>query len=185
MLCRSFKFIELLQCNGIHYAASINRAYLNNFPIFVPSQRLIHRNIRELFSSNRGVLHLNEACRIDELSRGFDLGRVAPKLVISVGIGWYFLGIILYQLIPKRNLFGISWYQTFGGSPFFPKNGAAGPFSSTQLPFWVTQDFPRIFQKKNWCETSKKEFPPIVIVQYKKYQPDLPTNQCWYHTDTG
>jgi hypothetical protein len=37
-------------------------------------QRLIARNDRELFSSNRGVSHLNEACRIDELSRGFVLG---------------------------------------------------------------------------------------------------------------
>jgi len=35
---------------------------------------LIARNDRELFSSNRGVSHLNEACRIDELSRGSVLG---------------------------------------------------------------------------------------------------------------
>jgi hypothetical protein len=32
--------------------------------------RLIARNVRELFSFNRGVLHLNEACRIDDVSRG-------------------------------------------------------------------------------------------------------------------
>ena len=29
---------------------------------------------RELFSSNRGISHLNEACHIDKLSRGFVLG---------------------------------------------------------------------------------------------------------------
>jgi hypothetical protein len=43
---------------------------LNNFPIFVPSQRLIARNVRELFSFNCGVSHLNEARRIDDVSRG-------------------------------------------------------------------------------------------------------------------
>ena len=46
------------------------RECLITFPIFVPSQRLIARNVRELFSFNRGVSHLNKACRIDELSRG-------------------------------------------------------------------------------------------------------------------
>ena len=50
------------------------RASLITFPIFVRCQRLIARNDRELFSSNRGISHLNEACRIDELSRGSILG---------------------------------------------------------------------------------------------------------------
>ncbi len=50
------------------------RAGLITFPIFVRCQRLIARNDRELFSSNRGISHLNEACRIDELSRGSILG---------------------------------------------------------------------------------------------------------------
>jgi hypothetical protein len=50
------------------------RACLITFPIFVRCQRLIARNDRELFSSNRGVSHLNEACRIDALSRGSILG---------------------------------------------------------------------------------------------------------------
>jgi hypothetical protein len=53
-------------------------AYLNfelcdcliTFPIFVLSQRLIARNVCELFSFNRGVLHLNKACCIDDVSRG-------------------------------------------------------------------------------------------------------------------
>jgi hypothetical protein len=40
------------------------------FPIFVLSQRLIARNVRELFSLNRGVSHLNEARCIDDVSRG-------------------------------------------------------------------------------------------------------------------
>jgi hypothetical protein len=40
------------------------RECLITFPIFVPSQRLIARNIRELFSFNRGVSHLNNACCI-------------------------------------------------------------------------------------------------------------------------
>jgi hypothetical protein len=43
---------------------------LITFPIFVPSQRLIARNVCELFSFNRGVSHLNEARRIDDVSRG-------------------------------------------------------------------------------------------------------------------
>jgi hypothetical protein len=50
------------------------RDCLITFPIFVPSQRLIARNVCELFSFNRGISHLNEACRIDELSRGSVLG---------------------------------------------------------------------------------------------------------------
>ncbi len=50
------------------------RASLITFPIFVRCQRLIARNDRELFSSNRGISHLNEACCIDELSRGSILG---------------------------------------------------------------------------------------------------------------
>jgi hypothetical protein len=46
------------------------RDRLITFPIFVPSQRLIARNVCELFSFNRGVSHLNEARRIDDVSRG-------------------------------------------------------------------------------------------------------------------
>ncbi len=46
------------------------RDCLITFPIFVLSQRLIARNVRELFSFNRGVSHLNEACRINDVSRG-------------------------------------------------------------------------------------------------------------------
>ncbi len=46
------------------------RDCLITFPIFVLSQRLIARNVRKLFSFNRGVSHLNEACRIDDMSRG-------------------------------------------------------------------------------------------------------------------
>jgi hypothetical protein len=56
-----------------HICAHLNfelRDCLTTFPIFVPSQRLIARIVRELFSFNRGVSHLNEACRIDDLSRG-------------------------------------------------------------------------------------------------------------------
>ena len=46
------------------------RDCLITFPIFVLSQRLIARNVRELLSFNRVVSHLNEACRIDDVSRG-------------------------------------------------------------------------------------------------------------------
>jgi hypothetical protein len=56
-----------------HIRAHLNfelRDRLVTFPIFVPSQRLIARNVRELFSFNRGVSQLNEACRIDDVSRG-------------------------------------------------------------------------------------------------------------------
>ena len=57
----------------VHICAHLNfelRDCLITFPIFVPSQRLIARNVRELFSFNRGVSHLNESCRIDDVSRG-------------------------------------------------------------------------------------------------------------------
>jgi hypothetical protein len=43
---------------------------LITFPIFVLSQRLIARNVRELFSFNHDVSHLNEAWCIDDMSRG-------------------------------------------------------------------------------------------------------------------
>jgi len=46
------------------------RASLISFLIFVCCQRLIARNVAELFSSNRGVSHFYAARRIDELSRG-------------------------------------------------------------------------------------------------------------------
>jgi hypothetical protein len=46
------------------------RKCLITFLLFVLSQRLIARNDRELFSFNRGVSHLNEACCIDDVSRG-------------------------------------------------------------------------------------------------------------------
>jgi hypothetical protein len=46
------------------------RKCLITFPILVPSQRLIARNVCELFSFNRGVSHLNNACCIDDVSRG-------------------------------------------------------------------------------------------------------------------
>jgi hypothetical protein len=50
------------------------RDRLITFLLFVRWQCLIARIDRELFSSNPGVSHLNEACRIDELSRGSVLG---------------------------------------------------------------------------------------------------------------
>ncbi len=46
------------------------RDRLITFLVFVRCQHLIARNDRELFSSNRNVSHLNEARRIDALSRG-------------------------------------------------------------------------------------------------------------------
>jgi hypothetical protein len=46
------------------------RKCLITFPIFVPSQCLITRNVCKLFSFNRGVSHLNNACRINDVSRG-------------------------------------------------------------------------------------------------------------------
>ena len=46
------------------------RTSLITFQIFVRCQRLIARNVRELFSFNRGVSHLNEARRINDVSRG-------------------------------------------------------------------------------------------------------------------
>ena len=60
------------------------RDCLITFPIFVPSQRLITRNVHELFSYNRDASHLNEACCVDELSRGTNLGY---KILIGFGFG--------------------------------------------------------------------------------------------------
>ncbi len=56
-------------------------ASLITFPNFVRSQCLMHRNVAELSSSNCGISHLNEACRIDddELSRGSVLGLNSHK----------------------------------------------------------------------------------------------------------
>ena len=45
------------------------RKCLITFLLFVRCQRLIAKNDREIFSFNRGVLHLNNACRIDDVSR--------------------------------------------------------------------------------------------------------------------
>jgi hypothetical protein len=53
-------------------------ALAKKIPIFVHSQRLIARNVHELFSSNRGVSHFYEACCIEEVSREFVSFRV-PK----------------------------------------------------------------------------------------------------------
>jgi hypothetical protein len=77
----------LLNLTGIPLLAHICATFINElcaslitfwlfiiFWLFDPCQRLIARNDRELFSSNRGISHLNEACRIDELSRGSVLG---------------------------------------------------------------------------------------------------------------
>jgi hypothetical protein len=50
------------------------RDHLITFLLFVRWQRLIARNDRELFSSNRGISHLNKAHCIDDLSRGSVLG---------------------------------------------------------------------------------------------------------------
>ena len=47
---------------------------VETFPILVRCLRLIARNDRELFSYNRGISHLNKACRIDDPSRGLVLG---------------------------------------------------------------------------------------------------------------
>ncbi len=38
--------------------------------LVLPCRLMIARNVRELFSFNRGISHLNEACRIDDVSRG-------------------------------------------------------------------------------------------------------------------
>jgi hypothetical protein len=43
---------------------------LLTFLLFVRCLRLIARNDRELFSFNRGVSHLNNACCINDVSRG-------------------------------------------------------------------------------------------------------------------
>ncbi len=50
------------------------RDRLITFLVFVRWQRLIARNDRELFSSNRGVSHLNESCCIYALSKAFISG---------------------------------------------------------------------------------------------------------------
>jgi hypothetical protein len=69
--------VELIYLTGIRLWAQICaqlnlelRKCLITFPIFVPSQRLIARNVHELFSFNLGISHLNNACCIDDVSRG-------------------------------------------------------------------------------------------------------------------
>ena len=58
---------------------------LITFRIFVRLQHLIARNVRELFSSNRGgVSHFDEARCINEVSRGFVLG---PEILTGFGFG--------------------------------------------------------------------------------------------------
>ena len=53
---------------------SIAAKLLITSTIFVSSHRLIASNVCKLYSSNRGISHLHEACCIDELSRGSFLG---------------------------------------------------------------------------------------------------------------
>ena len=53
-------------------------------PIYVLSQRLIARNVHRLFSSNRGISHFHETCRVDDLSRGSNLGY---ELLMTFGFG--------------------------------------------------------------------------------------------------
>jgi len=50
------------------------RDRLITFLLFVRRKRVIDRNDHKLFSSNRGVSHLKEACRINDQSRGSVLG---------------------------------------------------------------------------------------------------------------
>jgi hypothetical protein len=50
------------------------RDRLITFLLFVRWQQLIARSDHELFSSNRGVSHVNKACCINELSRWSVLG---------------------------------------------------------------------------------------------------------------
>jgi hypothetical protein len=80
---RFFFSSDLLSCpfsicslTGLHLWSQICdhfyfelRDCLITFPIFVPTQRLIPRNVRELFSFNHGILHLNEARCIDDVNR--------------------------------------------------------------------------------------------------------------------
>ena len=50
------------------------RHFLITFQIFIRCQRLIARNVANGFLLNRGVSHCYEACRINDVSRGFLLG---------------------------------------------------------------------------------------------------------------
>ena len=65
------------------------RASLITFRNFVRWQRMIARNVCQLFSSNRGILHLNEACSIDDVSRGSLSGYENQQLCLCcVFTGW-------------------------------------------------------------------------------------------------
>ena len=78
---------------GTHLAVKL----FITFPIFVPSQHLIDRNVAELFSSNRFFFHLNKACHIDELIEGQFRGPKFSQLSVSVTVGFLaknsFLGV--------------------------------------------------------------------------------------------
>jgi hypothetical protein len=60
-------YFNSLICTHLNFEL---RDCLITFSFFVLSQRLIARNVHELFSFNRGISHLNEARRIDDVSRG-------------------------------------------------------------------------------------------------------------------
>ena len=68
--------ISSITINGAHMRHLFSQACakLITFPIFVRCQHLISRNVCRLFSSNRVISLLNKECRINELSRGSDLG---------------------------------------------------------------------------------------------------------------
>jgi hypothetical protein len=70
--------------SGAIYDIVVFLLMLITFTIFVCSQRLIARNVHELFSSNRGSSHFYAACRINKLSRGSILGY---EILTTIGFG--------------------------------------------------------------------------------------------------
>ena len=57
---------------------------VDRFWFFVRWQRLISRNVRELFSSNHGISHFYAARRIDELRKGSISGPGSWLVLVSV-----------------------------------------------------------------------------------------------------
>jgi hypothetical protein len=104
-------------------------------------------------------LHLNEACRIDELSRGFDLGRVAPQIS---NFGWYWLVFSWYHIVPTDTKGKLVWYQlvsNFWREPLFPKKWGCRPLFKHSAPLLSNTGFPADFSKKELMRNFKKRVP--------------------------
>jgi len=104
-----------------------------------------------------------------------------PQLVFSVGIGWYFLGII-----PTDTKGKLVWYQlvsNFWREPLFPKKWGCSPLFKHSAPLLSNTVFPANFFKKRVDAKLQKRVPTKSAVQKIPTgftnQPVLITYQYW------